>query len=73
MAISFHVQPVSGEPNSLVNFQKITVLNQNVYSVQNFSNLTTGFSIVGINNTNVFESNATNEAGNFTDIFVVQN
>lgn len=73
VVMPFNVEPVNGEPNALVNFQKIIVLNQNVYSVQNFSTLTTGFSIVGINNTNVFESNATNEAGNFSDLFVVQN
>lgn len=68
-----NIQPVIGEPNSLLNFQKITVLNQNVYSIQSFSTLTSGFSIVGINNTNIFESNTTNEANSFSDIFVVQN
>lgn len=68
-----NVLPVNGSTNYIVSFQKVAVLNGNIYSIQNCSTLTSGFSMVGINNTNVFESNNTNEVAFFTDLFVVQN
>lgn len=69
-----NIQPVNGQTSYLLPFQKANVLNGNIYSIQNCSPMfSAGFSMVGINGVNVFESNSTNEVGYFTDLFVVQN
>jgi hypothetical protein len=69
-----NIQPVNGQTSYLLPFQKAIVLNGNIYSIQNCSPMfSAGFSMVGINGVNVFESNSTNEVGFFTDLFVVQN
>lgn len=69
-----NIQPINGQTSYMVTSQKAKVLNGNIYSIQNCDPmLSDPFSMVGINNTNVFESNSTNEATNFSDLFVVQN
>lgn len=74
IAAPLNIEPINNDKNYQISFQKVVVVNGNIYSIQNCSPLLTpGFSMVGINSTNVFESNSTNGAGIFNDIFVVQN
>lgn len=71
--ISLNVQPLNGETGYLVASTKIKAVNGNIYSIQNCGQLITAFSMVGINNVNVFETDTTNQANYFSDLFVVQN